>query len=455
MGISLIVFMFVLHLPMLPFSHSKSIVTRLPGFSGQLPFNLETGYIGVGKREEVEVFYYFVKSQRNPQKDPLMLYLTGGPGTSAIIPFFYQIGPLNFEYTNSSRSDVKLEVNPYSWTKTASIIFIDLPVGTGFSYAKTWDQSLKNSDSLVVTHAYDFIRKWLIDHPTYLKNSLYITGISYMGLIIPRVVSKIYEGNERHVTPELKIKGFLIVNPLTDKFINFNSRTEFAYRAGLIEDELYEPAKEHCGGKYIYVDPNNTLCFNSLRPINECLARINVNYILDPVCNTQDSKLICRETIYAYSNTWANKKSVRQALHIRKGTVDNFENYNASIRTLFGQPDSIYYSHDIFSSLDFYKKLVTKKCHALIINGDHDMTFPYVGTRHWINSLKLKVESPWKPWFIRTQVVGYEKTYSEAKFSFTYATIKGAGHSVALYKPEESMVLVETWLASRTNSSKS
>ncbi|KAI7741807.1 hypothetical protein M8C21_003240 [Ambrosia artemisiifolia] len=414
MRISLIALVFILH--MLPFSHTKSIVKHLPGFSGVLPFTLETGYVGVGEEEQVQLFYYFVESQRNPHKDPLLLYLTGGPGTSAFLPFFYQIGPLKFEYTNASRSDVKLEVNPFSWTKTASIIFIDLPVETGFSYAKRLEPSKKNSDSLAVTHAYEFIRKWLMDHPTFLDNPLYITGISYMGLIIPRVVSNIYDGIERGVRPELKIKGFLIVNPHTDKFIDFNARTEFAHRAGLIEDELYEPAKEHCGGKYIYVDPNNTLCLDSLRPIKECLDRVNVNYILDPLCNRQDPNQTCRESIYSYSGIWANKKSVRKALNIREGTVDKFQISNANISSLFGRPDTIYYSHDIFSSLAYYKKLVTKKCHALIIK--------------------------------------YEKTYSEAKFSLKYATIKGAGHAIALYKPEESMVIVETWLASHTNSLK-
>ncbi|KAI7742235.1 hypothetical protein M8C21_033968 [Ambrosia artemisiifolia] len=365
MRISLIILVFILH--MLPFSHSKSIVKHLPGFSGYLPFTLETGYVGVGEEEQVQLFYYFVESQRNPHKDPLLLYLTGGPGTSAFLPFFYQIGPLKFEYTNASRSDVKLEVNPFSWTKTASIIFIDLPVDTGFSYAKRLESSKKNSI-------------------------------------------------ERGVRPELKIKGFLIVNPHTDKFIDFNARTEFAHRAGLIEDELYEPAKEHCGGKYIYVDPNNTLCLDSLRPIKECLDRVNVNYILDPLCNRQDPNQTCRESIYSYSGIWANKKSVRKALNIREGTVDKFQISNANISSLFGRPDTIYYSHDIFSSLAYYKKLATKKCHALIIK--------------------------------------YEKTYSEAKFSLKYATIKGAGHAIALYKPEESMVVVETWLASHTDSLK-
>ncbi|KAK9074313.1 hypothetical protein SSX86_006911 [Deinandra increscens subsp. villosa] len=450
-----IILMFILHLHMLSFSHSKSTVKHLPYFSGKLPFTLETGYVGVGKGGEVKLFYYFVESQRNPHQDPLLLYLTGGPGTSAIIPLFNQIGPLNFVYTNASRSDVQLQVNPYSWTKTTNIIFIDLPVGTGFSYAKTWDHSSPNNDSLAVTHAYEFIKKWLMDHPSFVDNPLYITGISYMGLIVPRVVSKIYDDKEQRVRPELNIKGFLIVSPLTDKFIDFNSKNEFAYRAGLIEDELYEPAKQQCGGKYLNVDPNNTLCLNSLLPINECLDRVNTNHILDPVCDAQsDPKLICRESIYQYSNIWANKKSVRKALHIREGTVDQFEFRNVSIRGSFA-PDTKYYAHDIFSSLSYYKQLVSKKCHALIINGDHDMTFPYVGTKQWINSLNLRVKSPWKPWFIRTQVVGYEKTYKEAKFSLKYATIKGAGHSIALYKPEESMVIVETWLASNTNSSKS
>ncbi|XP_076951395.1 serine carboxypeptidase-like 1 [Bidens hawaiensis] len=455
MQIFVIVLVLILHLHMLPFSYSKTIVKHLPGFSGELPFTLETGYVGVGVQEEVELFYYFVESQSNPRRDPLLLYLTGGPGTSGIIPFLNQIGPLLFEYTNASRTDAKLEVNPYSWTKTANIIFIDLPAGTGFSYVKRWDSSKKNSDSLVVTHAYEFIRKWLIDHPIFLDNPLYITGISYMGLIVPRVVLKIYNGNERGPRPELKLKGLLVVNPLTDKFINFNARTEFAYRVGLIDPELYETAKVHCGGKYVYVNPNNTLCLDSLRLVNDSLHRINVNYILDPVCDAEDPTLICRDTIYSYSNIWANKKSVRQALNIREGTVGNFQFSNSSISALLGKPDSIYYSHDIFSSVNYYKQFVTKNCRAMIINGDHDMTFPYISTERWIKSLKLRVTSPWKPWFIRTQVVGYEKTYSEAKFSLKYATVKGAGHSVAIYKPEESMVIVQKWLASQTNSSKS
>nr|GFA89151.1 serine carboxypeptidase-like 16 [Tanacetum cinerariifolium] len=72
-------------------NHSKSIVNTLPGFSGQLPFVFETGYVGIGEREEAQFFYYFVESQGNPNDDPLIFYLTGGPGCSAVLTFFNQI----------------------------------------------------------------------------------------------------------------------------------------------------------------------------------------------------------------------------------------------------------------------------------------------------------------------------------------------------------------------------
>ncbi|KAL6952919.1 Serine carboxypeptidase-like 16 [Sarracenia purpurea var. burkii] len=72
---------------------SRSSVRTLPGFQGPLPFELETGYVGVLEEpEDVQLFYYFVKSESDPKVDPLILWLTGGPGCSSFSGFVYEIG---------------------------------------------------------------------------------------------------------------------------------------------------------------------------------------------------------------------------------------------------------------------------------------------------------------------------------------------------------------------------
>lgn len=53
-------------------------------------------YISVGDIDEIELFYYFVESEREPWIDPLLLWLTGGPGCSGLSGLVYEIGSLSF-----------------------------------------------------------------------------------------------------------------------------------------------------------------------------------------------------------------------------------------------------------------------------------------------------------------------------------------------------------------------
>ncbi|KAM1457695.1 hypothetical protein ACFX13_035700 [Malus domestica] len=71
---------------------TSNIITALPGFPGSVPFKLETGYVGVGDMDDVQLFYYFIESEGSPEYDPLVLWLTGGPGCSAFSALVYEIG---------------------------------------------------------------------------------------------------------------------------------------------------------------------------------------------------------------------------------------------------------------------------------------------------------------------------------------------------------------------------
>ncbi|KAI7727936.1 hypothetical protein M8C21_018558, partial [Ambrosia artemisiifolia] len=151
---------------------SQFLVKTLPGLSGDLPFKLETGYIAVGESDDVQLFYYFIESEGNPKDDPIVFWFTGGPGCSGLSGLLYEIGPIAINYANSTFEKPTLEINPYSWTKVASIIFVDQPAGTGFAYAKTPEAYITN-DTLSTLLAYNFIKKWLVDHPKFLNNPLY------------------------------------------------------------------------------------------------------------------------------------------------------------------------------------------------------------------------------------------------------------------------------------------
>ncbi|KAJ9563484.1 hypothetical protein OSB04_008644 [Centaurea solstitialis] len=442
---------------------SNSIVTTLPGYPGQLPFKLETGYIhhpSIGsnlylcrnrEKEDAQFFYYFVESEGNPEEDPLIFYLTGGPGCSAVITFFYQIGPLTFNFDNAPEN-LTIGLNPNSWTKMANVIFVDMPAGTGFSYA-TSDNGWVSSDSIIVKQATDFLRKFLIDHPKFLNNPLYISGISYMGIVTPSITLEVYNANERGEQPALNIQGYILCSPLTDKFMDFNSRIEYAHRTALISDDIYKSATENCRGNYVNTDNANSVCKNSLERYQECTNDINIEDILEPLCNKSDVKPYCREYYYDFAVDWVNEEAVQEALHVRKGTIGTWEFYNTTMHYREGKNDTSCYAYDMFSSFAYHKKLVSKNCRALIFSGDQDMTFPYVGIEDWISALNLGVDSPWKPFYVDGQVGGYEMTYAQNDFSLTFATVKGAGHSVAQYKPREAMVLTDRWLASKPHSS--
>ncbi|KAI3803759.1 hypothetical protein L1987_31921 [Smallanthus sonchifolius] len=403
----------------------SSIVKTLPGLVGDLPFTLETGYVRIGgSDDDVQLFYYFIESEGSPKDDPLVLWISGGPGCSSIYALLYEIGPLTLNFETSTMEKPILEIVPDSLTKVASIIFLDQPAGSGFSYGKTPEAYITN-DTLSAIHVYDFMKKWLVDHPKFLNNPLYLGGDSYSGIVVPMIVQEIYNGNEVGERPQINIKGYTLGNPLTDRSGDYNSRIQFAHNMALLSDAIYESTKKNCHGDYFKVDPNNSLCIHDLQVVD-------------------------KEDNYMYSYAWANRRDVREALHIREeyGHTE-WVQCNRTLQFYFDKK-AISYTHDVHSSVGYHQRLTSKKCRALIYSGDHDMAIPYFSTLNWIESLNLSVVDDWRPWFVDDQVAGYTKKYSRGDYKLTFATVKGGGHTAPEYKHKECLSMLKMWLANDT-----
>ncbi|XP_031128403.1 serine carboxypeptidase-like 18 isoform X2 [Ipomoea triloba] len=415
-----------------PTLFSHAVVETLPGFPGKLPFKLQTGYIGVGESQEIQLFYYFIESEKSPETDPLLLWLTGGPSCSGLSALFYEIGPLTINYANSTGDIPALKLNPYAWTKVANIIFVDQPVGTGYSYAQTSD-AYKTNDTLSAQHTYSFLVQWLLDHPTFLSNPLYVGGDSYSGITVPLVVRNIYDGLESGIEPRLNMKGYIEGNPLTDRFSDLNNRMEYGYRMGFLSDNLYKSTKESCNGNYINEHPQSSRCQYDLQRVSKCTEKINMAQILEPVCNEESLLSLngenlpqqwCRDDNYLFGYSWANNKIVQKALGVREGTITEWVRCNQTLR---GPPEverTEAYVYNVKTTVDYHRSFTNKSCRVLIYSGDHDMIVPHVSTEEWIESLKVAVEDEWRPWFVEDQIAGYTIKYSQNEYELTYATVK-------------------------------
>ncbi|KAG7029828.1 Serine carboxypeptidase-like 51 [Cucurbita argyrosperma subsp. argyrosperma] len=133
----------------------------------------EWGYVQV--RPKAHMFWWLYRSPYrvdHPSKPwPIILWLQGGPGASGVgIGNFKEVGPL----------DAALNPRNSSWIHKADLLFVDNPVGTGYSFVEEMS-SLVKSDVQAAVDLTTLLQSIFNKDQRLQKSPLYIVAESYGG----------------------------------------------------------------------------------------------------------------------------------------------------------------------------------------------------------------------------------------------------------------------------------
>ncbi|RID41479.1 hypothetical protein BRARA_J01437 [Brassica rapa] len=404
------------------------------------------GYYSLPNAKSSRLFYFFFES-RNNITDPVVIWLSGGPGCSSSFGLLAENGPFTLN------EDLSLSRNEYSWNQVriikkiicrsrniisdhstyfcfqqvSNIIYVDQPVGTGFSSVSDTDV-LRHDETGVSNDLYNFLQVFFKEHPQLVRNDFYITGESYAGHYIPALASRIHTGNKNNEGIPIKLKGIAIGNGLTNPEIQYGAYGDYALEMKLISQSDHESLNQ------VYVN-----CQGSIRECNidgglACASAYHVCFqILDYIksenkdMNPYDARKKCGELMCDVNSNlekFLNQENVRKAL----GVGDNvFVSCNATVYVAMIEDWMINLEVKI-------PTLIEDGISLLVYAGEYDLL--YSSLKHlWVEQMNWSGQKE----FGAAKTVPFMVDGKEA------GVMKNHGPLIFL-KPKASLQMLRTWM---------
>ena len=386
----------------------------------------------------------FVESQNDPETDPLILWLNGGPGCSSMTGFLYEHGPYIFPLES-----VNLTQNIYSWNTNASVIYLDAPAGVGFSVAG--DQANYSTNDTITAHDnLQALLQWYQKFEEYSENDLYIIGESYAGIYVPTLAMNVLLYNEEEVGIPINLVGIGVGNGLTDWYVDTNwALIQMGWSHNLYWTDTKAEFDHDCENGQIW----SNQCQNDVNNFTAVLMN-NMNiYDLyrDCIHPITESPRYIRKWHSAFSQSHTKLRDIppcADSIGIMTYLTEN------AVRTAFNIPASVQafdfcsddveagYEMDFTGSLYTYPLLISSGLKILIYTGDTDGAVAFPGTRAWIASLDLAMIQDHTAWYLNNQVAGYVEVYNGLQF----VSVKGVGHVVPQWAPAQAHSILSHFL---------
>ena len=419
-------------------------VLEMPGLSYEPAFNQFSGYIQLSGTEK-QIHYWLVEAEIPDA--PLVFWTNGGPGCSGLIGFMTEQGPFRPDEAGL------IQPNEYAWNKVANMVFLEQPVGVGFSYSNNKDD-YKIGDDQAAKDNLATIRGFLTRFPQFAESPLYITSESYGGHYMPTLANEIINYNDATESGKLNFKGFAVGNPYTDYYSGVGAEMETYWGKQLLPKPSWDKYVAN-GCLTVEQQLNNSVCTYMILDFMKKVGNLNP-YALDyPVCLSSQQRAM-RSFVYGtdgvasyepcedeFSTNYLNDPAVKKAIHV----LDDIDWVECSHTTKYQMADKM------LPMEKYYRTLLNSKTHPdlriLVYSGDDDSVCGTIGTQKWIYDLGFPVDNLWTTWMVDGQTAGYSTTFKtpfgkDSRFAFI--TVHGAGHEVPTYKPKEALDLFQRYL---------
>ncbi|KVH92626.1 Peptidase S10, serine carboxypeptidase [Cynara cardunculus var. scolymus] len=376
------------------------------------------------------------------------LFYPSGPGCSSVAyGASEEVGPFRI-----NKGATGLHLNKFSWNTAANILFLETPAGVGFSYSNRSSDLLDTGDRrtgriqylvyLISTcdikppqDSLQFVIRWMERFPRYKHREVYIAGESYAGHYVPQLARQILKFNSDSGSNFINLKGIMVGNAVTDNYYDNLGTVTYWWSHAMISDKTYHQLI-------------NTCDFRRQKNSNECeslysyamdqeFGNIDQYNIYAPPCNNSDG-----------SHSSATRQTMQLPHRPHRVRILMFRQISGYDPCTERYAEVYYNRQDVQKALHANTTRIPYKWTACseTLNrnwNDTDVSIlPIYPTRYALAQLKLKTKVPWYPWYVKKQVGGWTEVYE----GLTFATVRGAGHEVPLFKPRAALQLLLSFL---------
>lgn len=170
-------------------------------------FDIGESYAGLlpissASNETSKLYFWFFPSSNPLASSEITIWLNGGPGCSSLEGLLQENGPFLWQYGTLAPVP-----NPWSWTNLTNMLWVEQPVGTGFSQGTP----TATSETDVAAQFLGFFRNF-VDTFDLQNRKVYISGESYAGYYVPYIADAMFNAND---TKYYNVQATMIYDPST------------------------------------------------------------------------------------------------------------------------------------------------------------------------------------------------------------------------------------------------